>query len=239
MFIKNLPLVLLLCSICLESDPASAVMMRVSTVPVVRPSPPPPPPVSPPALAGDVVGRNLIAPAWVGFFGIIGHVGMWDGSSQIIEVLNEGGNVIRINSLADFSTRSTYWGAVHPNIPNYKISAFYGTNSSLGNYETVNTRMAILKKAWQQYLIGADYTYGAQWQLGYPTQTPRFGPTDPPLRGLYRCDTFIIALYDHTVQPLAAGTASDYWPDQTWVDRVHGIAWTVPISLFERLATWQ
>lgn len=229
MFVKNLFLSLLISIVCLQAD--AAVPRAVKPVPIKNPYIQPGPD---PTLPGDVVGRDLDVPI-VGFFG---HVGMWDGSSQIFEILNEGGNVIRINSLANFKTRANnrYWGAVSPNIPDYQFSDCFSTDCpSARPNETVRTRVGILKRAWQQYLLGADYTYGAAWNPGYPRESTSF----PATRGLYRCDTFIIALYYSTTSTGTFYGHQTYPYNRVWEDRIQSIQYTLPASLFDVLATWQ
>lgn len=137
----------------------------------VDPSPistPSTPSASNPSYPGDVVGRDLNYPG----LGWLGHLGLWDGAN-VFEVVNASPNAIRITTLTDFKNTSTYWGAASANIPDYTI---YNFCSSLDcNYYSwtyappVSSRLAIAARAYQAMLIGADYTYTAQYTSALPS----------------------------------------------------------------------
>lgn len=140
-----------------------------------------------PSSPGDVVGRDLD----VSGVGFLGHVGIFDGDN-VIEALNEGSNSIHINSLENFKSKTTYWGTAFPKIPNgnaYYCFAEHCTNFLLkpqGQVEKISNRLAITRRARQAYLIGATYTLSPDYKSAWAGDYSHL-----PLRGKYRCDTFV------------------------------------------------
>ena len=197
------------------------------------------PPPSDPALAGDVVGRDLNYP----LLGWFGHLGLWDGA-RVVEVVSGTANAIRLTTLSTFKSTSTYWGTASANIPNYYV---YGCFSALcqnwwlapeGQVEMVRTRFAIAKRAYQAYLIGADYTVTAQYVRARPGDGYY-----PAIRGSYRCDTFVL---DMLYASIEGGYYGSYWDnyranvDPTWEQRWNALSWTIaPRAIFDKLATYQ
>lgn len=182
-----------------------------------------------PQWAGDVVGRDLS----ISGLGSLGHTGMFDGSA-IVEVLNEGSNAIQYESLASFKARSAYWGTASPNNPNHLLNKCFRTAClQTGDFEDVRARMALVKRAFQAYLIGADYTYGQHYTSAKPLMWGR-----PAERGLYRCDTFIVNLYEKTADD--EGIPSIYPVPQIWLDRNRDLKSGVmlPSRLFNTMKGW-
>lgn len=182
-----------------------------------------------PQLAGDVVGRDLA----ISGLGSLGHTGMFDGSS-VVEVLDEGSNAIRYESLATFKARSAYWGTASPNNPNHLLNKCFKTAClQAADFEDVGARMALVKRAFQAYLIGADYTYGQHYTSAKPMVWGRLAQ-----RGLYRCDTFIINVYEKTADD--EGLGSIYPVPQLWLERNRALKTDVilPSTLFSQMKGW-
>jgi len=145
-----------------------------------------------PSATGDVVARDLAYPG----MGFVGHTGIWTGSN-VVEVVSGQTNAARYVSWQTFKTTSTPWPTAHPNIPNHLIyycfaayCAFYdGTNYQNG----ISARMAVAGRANQIYLIGADYTLSGVVTIASPGT-----PTSAPVRGVYRCDTFVVDVFQST-----------------------------------------
>jgi hypothetical protein len=182
-----------------------------------------------PQLAGDVVGRDLA----ISGLGSLGHTGMFDGSA-VVEVLNQGGNAIQYETLASFKSRSAYWGTASPNNPDHLLNKCFKTAClQATDFEDVHARLALVKRAFQAYLIGADYTYG--W---YYTSAKPMIPTYPAQRGLYRCDTFIVNVYEKTADD--EGYPSIYPVPQIWLDRNRDLKQgdMLPVNLFNKMKGW-
>jgi len=145
-----------------------------------------------PSNTGDVVARDLAYPG----LGFVGHVGVWTGSS-VTEVVSGQSNAVRRVSWESFKTTSTPWATAHPNIPNHLIyycmatwcDYFTGSNYTTG----ISARLAIAARANQIYLIGADYTL-----LGIAVSALPAYPLAPAVRGVYRCDTFVVEVFGAT-----------------------------------------
>lgn len=141
-----------------------------------------------PVSAADIVGRDL------DLFGLgsVGHVGIWTGR-HVIEALNTAGNAINTNGLADFKSRTRYWGAAFvaglEKLPQQRmcIDAACSYLISLGVKEAIVQNALVIQQ------IGADYTIAD----GYISARPGCSPPActsyrRPVRGLYRCDKFVI-----------------------------------------------
>lgn len=200
--------------------------------------PPPPDPV----YVGDVVGRDLNYPA----LGWLGHLGIWDGGN-VVEVVSGNANAIRFTSLSAFKSTTTYWGAASANIPYYKVYGCYALDcyadwylAPVGTTEIVASRYAIAKRAYQAYLIGADYTISDYYIYASPAY---YAYLYPPRRGLYRCDTFVIDMLMASAYPI-----DGYWSnenylsiDQTWKSRVYSLLFNTPSPrwVFDTLKTFK
>lgn len=155
-------------------------------------------PARDPTGTGNVVGRDLAFPEP---FNNFGHLGLWDGNN-VVEVLNEGGNVIQYNSLANFKSRAAFWGTAFPNMNgNYSVELCFAprcTNFALmpwgQSYRTLPI-FALIDRAYQAYLIGADYTIGPNYRPAWAGNY-YYGAS----HGLYRSDGFIVDMYQITVQ---------------------------------------
>jgi hypothetical protein len=199
--------------------------MHVNRPPESRPDP---------TLIGDVVGRELGQPITA----LLGHVGMWDGEN-VVEALSTPDNAVNYNTLANFKSQTVYWGSVSPNIPNYTVyNCFdkYCANvltAPNGPIQSVSTRVALAKFAKQQYIIGADYTTSRDYSAASPADTML-----KARRGLYRCDTFVLGIYNSTI-PYGNSHQNSYGPvDKTWEKRVLDVWTTFPSNLFLTLTAW-
>jgi hypothetical protein len=147
-----------------------------------------------PTAAGDVVLRDLDV-QWIPYLGAaFGHIGLFDGAN-IIEVLNEPGpSKVFYNTLANFKSRTPYKGRAAPNIPAFNLYGCWDPQyCGQSSYTTIGSRVAVVRRALQIYGIGADYTLTAQYTIASPKTYG--GPNYPNIqavRGLYRCDTFIM-----------------------------------------------
>lgn len=195
-----------------------------------------------PKSSGDIVGRDLSIPLldWAG------HIGIYDGAN-VIEVLNEGGNVVRINSYDNFKNRSQPWNPVYTKFSeNHSIKSCWGSTCDLAkrssSYVGLAARYAVAQRAYQAYLIGADYTltaYSKEAEPKYLDGTDPYWSGRPSIRGLYRCDTFVIdAFYATTMYGNGANngrtiTGSPYG----WADKVVGLKFghIIPTVILEKL----
>lgn len=186
---------------------------------------------SDPQNAADVVGRNLDVPG----IGALGHIGIYDGGSTIYEVLNEGNaNRVKANTLADFKSRTQYWGAAKPAIPDFNIANCYGLACPITTpVSWMHTRFAMVQRANQIRLLGADYTYGASYTPAEPRwESGSSQPGTPAKRGLYRCDTYVLNVYE--ISQTAAAPAA-------WTQRLNDLKYGVvyPRNFFDKIASWQ
>lgn len=187
-----------------------------------------------PKKVGDIVGRDL-AFAGVGY---LGHLGVYDGS-QVVQVGPpvSGNNAVHYESLQSFKNTRTssgsyvaYWGAASTPIADGGIAkcfkAYCKTNPY--EYEVTIARTAVSKRAYQIYLIGADYTAVATRVRALPASENRAAS-----RGMYRCDTFVLDLLEESQSYLTATTILSQ-AQQTWISRydtlIRGI-WT-PGTIF-------
>jgi hypothetical protein len=97
---------------------------------------------------------------------VFGHVGIWDSSSRKVIEVMNEPRVIQENSLHRFVTKSPYWGA-------------RGYDSRWGFREVVTFAKREISFGPAAYTVRAFYTAGSSR-----------GP------GTFRCDTFVIHLYD-------------------------------------------
>lgn len=126
-----------------------------------------------PRLPADVVGRDMADP----ILGPLGHIGIYTGSG-ILEVLKSS-SVIEVNSLANFKSRSKYWGA--------RYGYGYPQASS------------IISAGLSQRSYSPSYTLSPFWVEGKViykcTQYNKYGQcvrqTSSVQRASFRCDTFV------------------------------------------------
>ncbi len=160
---------------------------------------------SEPGEIADMVGRDLA----VTYDGVafVGHVGVSGYDRQeVVEVLNEGDSVIKINSLTNFKGRSRYWGArYYPDLPNRPRIALCNNMTLCDKKGFYPAPYGLRYQAGLWYAVQADYTTTALYRLpepGYTIPPQPWMPIDtPPIyvrpkRGLFRCDTFVSALWN-------------------------------------------
>lgn len=139
-----------------------------------------------PTLPGDVVGRKLNVPV----AGFLGHIGLYDGKGAVWEADAGFPNAIQFVSLNQFKgLTDNYWGAASPNIPPgmTQLGCYLRNCYSAADFQQFDMRIAIERAARGAYLVGADYTIWAN------VTKPRWGNQySPPVRGMFRCDTFVI-----------------------------------------------
>ena len=189
-----------------------------------------------PSQPGAVVGRDL------DIFGLgsLGHIGVYDGGN-IYEALNEGGNAIKYNSLANFKSRSRYWGVASTNIPSYSALLCLDTSCRVdqanlfgAGWENVSSRYGVVRRAYQIYVIGAQYTLGASYTRAEPRIYSTGGvTTSPSHQGLYRCDTFVVDLFE------TISIGQTYAPG-VWVNFVHEMKYglMLPTTIFNKLKAY-
>lgn len=175
------------------------------------------PNVKAPKNIGDIVGRDLNTPG----LGSLGHIGIWDGS-QVIEVLNEPGNVVKTNTWENFRARTKPWDTAYPNIPSYSVRTCYsnvcngegavfgGSGSTNPTYSTFDSRMALIRRAFQIMTSGATYTITTSPTMALPIINRPTGGQTSARAGVYRCDTFILDLFAWIDIP-AGGAANTMW----------------------------
>ncbi len=133
-----------------------------------------------PIYPAEIIGRDLSLPG----FQKLGHVGittapnLFQDAYQVIEVIGfEAQPVIRLSTIADFKTKTSYWGS------RYGISD-RGTNA-----------LRILREAnFQKDLGCATYTITASYNVntGYYDAAGKAHATHC---GFFRCDTFVNYLF--------------------------------------------
>ncbi len=159
-----------------------------------------------PRQVGDVVGRDLAASV----IGPAGHIGFWTGS-EVLEILNEP-VVVQNNSYVNFVSRVTpdkVWDPVYTNIPNFTIKSCFSATcnwqSGTSDRTNMTTRQAMLNRANQIRTIGASYTLTAFPTTAKPRKLDLYtGAYTPAVRGVYRCDTFILDLFSMTKSSLSS-----------------------------------
>jgi hypothetical protein len=165
-----------------------------------------------PSNFGDVAARDLSYPG----LGALGHVGVWTGANMVEANKDGGENAIRYVSWDSFRRASTQWGIARPNIPHYFVNYCYEYwCDGYNGYQTVTARQAIAARARQIQAVGADYTLSAAY---FPAAEGYRGW--PPLRGTYRCDTFVIDLF---VSATTYTEFSDSSVPQAWRDRMNSL----------------
>lgn len=186
-----------------------------------------------PTLVGDVVGRDLAATG----AGPFGHLGLWDGR-QVVEVTSGLNNAIQLVTLNTFKNQvapEAYWGKASANIPAGILTrACYETycRSNGVNHLEVQSRDAITRVAYQQYLLGADYTISPAYRLAkFATEVL------PAARGSFRCDTFVVSLLgSSTYYKDPVTTAQSTWKTR-YTSLRHGPL--TPTAVFDKLKSFQ
>jgi hypothetical protein len=143
-----------------------------------------------PRQAGDVVGRDL-----VGLLAAPGHVGYFDGTN-IYQVMNEF-LVVQYVTVDQFKSPvraqgpNAYWGAGYPNIPDFYVKGCFESDCRNNPGQVLASRRAMNARALQIYRLGAVYTLQTDTVPALPKTE-----TTPYQRGKYRCDTFVIDIYN-------------------------------------------
>lgn len=181
---------------------------------------------------GDVVGRDLDVPG----LGALGHIGVWDGGA-VVEAVGGRSNAVRFSSMAAFKGASSYWGVARPAIPAGPLETMcFDTYCDIYNnrhWVNIEARAAIQKRARQIQAIGSDYTL-------IPSNTRQAGPRrnlSAAIRGLYRCDTFVMDVVGLTrYRVLPTNTAQDRW--WTLIGSINnGVI--LPSTVYSRLAAFR
>lgn len=170
---------------------------------------------SDPTKVGDVVGRDLAV--WGA--GMLGHLGVYDGNSVVQAGPNGTPNTIHYESLQDFKNATSYWGKASANIPEYYFvtncftyTCIYTANGSENT--KVQSRSAIAKRAYQIYLIGADYTVFDSYVEAEPAAY-----LYPASRGRYRCDSFVASVLFASIVSKAGYGVNNDSSISLWVQR--------------------
>ena len=147
-----------------------------------------------PKYPGDVVGRELVSTN--GIIRVLGHLAFSDGSN-LYQVMNQP-LVVQYVTVANFKETvaaqgaTAYWGTASPNIPLFYLLGCYETNCSEGaKNQVLSSRKAMAARALQIYSIGATYTLSTDFIRAVPKRD-----SYPLRRGNYRCDTFVLDIYD-------------------------------------------
>lgn len=172
-----------------------------------------------PKNTGDVVARDLNIPG----LGWLGHLGVWTGS-KVAEVVQGQSNAVRYVTWDSFRTATNAWPTARPNVPSYLV--YYCSSASCGYYPSttypgVQSRMALANRANQIYLIGADYTLSSST---YVAAQPAY-PGVTAIRGLYRCDSFVVDVFWGIV-----GWNMNHSVPSAWNDRINNLHWYTPYS---------
>ncbi|GEM_PF-5122051 len=183
-----------------------------------------------PQLPAEVVARDLDFP--IG--GFIGHNALYDGNGSVFEAQVTSGYAIRSTRLADYkAATSNFWGTASPSIPaGISARGCYRTHCySTRDFEQFEMRVAIIRSAYATSLIGADYTYTAQWSPAY------WGNQNSmPRRGVFRCDTFVLAML--AIPPYASvSPAVNRW--RTFITRFAYVEDKNPKLVFDRLKAYR
>lgn len=147
---------------------------------------------------------------------------------------------------------------VYPRYPTYTIADCYetscritvrGASLTLENSRKVMVSEALVRRAWQIKRIGATYNYTGSASSSFPARTIKdcddLGCDTEyykAIRGSYRCDTFVMALFESSVRsqwffsdlvPIYKVTATT----DAWMDRVYSL-WggaILPARLYEKI----
>lgn len=143
-----------------------------------------------PKQAGDIVGREL-----VGVLAAPGHVGYFNGMN-VYQVMNEPlvvqyVTIDRFKSPVQAQGPNAYWGAGYPNIPAFYVKGCFEANCTNNPGQVLTSRDAMNARALQIYNIGASYTLSTR----ATPALPKTATTNIQV-GTYRCDTFVIDIYN-------------------------------------------
>lgn len=173
----------------------------------------------PPANFGDIVGRDL----GVTGLGYVGHIGVWDGE-MVVEAIGfqDTKNTIKRTPWSAYNNNPTKWKTISPVTINVRHKYCHAKEcllTELDNGDLVSmtgsthgVREMVAKSAYVKFLIGAEYTATttsspAKQSIKYYTKRhcfPFASSCQPrqiktkPVRGIYRCDTFVLDAWGGT-----------------------------------------
>ncbi len=132
---------------------------------------------------GEVLGRDLLLPgaSWAGHVGVSTSRYIKNMSTDVIEVLNEPA-VIQTNSIANFKSRSPYWGSRWGALEKYRDSR-------------VTRDDALWLTLWEanrQKAACPTYKMNATWQAGLYDSNGKVKRC-----AQFRCDTFINYIFHY------------------------------------------
>jgi hypothetical protein len=197
-----------------------------------------------PAAGGDIVGRDL------GSTGLpyLGHLGvstnfrpseLSDNNISILEMSSEHARNPKRISLAEFKAKALdsqrqYWGAVYENwggpVSSYSSDPFAGGYDNSTGYYVLDIAIspveAIVSRALAiAEVLGNEYTLTAISTPMRPASRVNRDRVDPPIRGIYRCDTFAFDTYRRATGDLNLGAPQDF---SGWINFMS------PITFFNR-----
>ena len=111
---------------------------------------------------------------------------------------------------------------------------------------------AVLKRAQQIMMIGANYTLNAYEYSSLPRMRDRWkGTVNPALRGDYRCDSFVVDAFYFGEIKYGGGTLrngqgtqsprfTSPWPDPVTTIKMDNLAnyGRLPVTIYNRLKEW-
>lgn len=194
---------------------------------------------------GDIVGRDLDSKIEIA--AKFGHIGIWDGS-MVVEVLSDAGvNKVFRNNWDDFKSRTKPWDTAYPRYPDMKITTCWDKRCDIHpnrpGQEKVSAPHAVVKRATQVYMIGADYSILLKFTAAEPELYDFTNPEwkREAVRGVYRSDVFVYDAFLATAD-LHPG---DFIPHReiegmtkSWHDKVvslYGFALTLPYKVMEKI----
>jgi hypothetical protein len=148
------------------------------------------PVVEDPKYQADAVGRNMENNMP---YSSLGHIGLYDGTGGVYEVLNDGAaNAVAFNTLDNFKRRAYngYWGGASPKIPDFYGIGCFNDYCGPNGFQTVKGKWGMVLRAFQILTIGAKYTH-----LTPSTSALARTPNSSAQQGLYRCDTYLLDIY--------------------------------------------
>jgi hypothetical protein len=137
---------------------------------------------SPNVCEGDVVGRDLRS----SLFPFLGHVGLTDSPSNILEMLNASPSGLFLNSFDSFFNASpgSFWGEVYSPMIHQKM--------------TFDDGSSVINAGMSQLMFSPQYTYlplasPGQTLMGYifDQKNERFIQETIFIPAVFRCDTFV------------------------------------------------
>ena len=221
---------------------------------------------------GDIVGRDMTYDGVMSPLNYFVHIGVWDGN-YVIEAVGmiAASDTLKVTPWERFSTSSNGWPTYSPVVENfsqyYCRDVFCNVNDA-GGYQLPATehvgglKEIIAKRAYMYYLIGASYTRTAfftaavQGTKRYSTaHCSPFGGTacapklieTKPIRGIYRCETFVMHVfastsmgsgYATTNQRLYGNAATNSARWDSHISTLMNFTSRAPVFVFSALLHW-